>query len=223
MAQYNIPGSEIETLKKISELSDSVFAELSEVLKKTAETTDQLRFASKISDQIKSVGAPDVKAFVKTISSLYAVKAASGKTAEAVAIDIKETVDSAKPADFGPEKTSVLQNRIRAWLLIDSSLSLFAKTFEVMASHDKVFCGVRIFSDIRPIFSEQPDSISASVPVHTINISYHHSGRHEEFFAAMSVSDLAALRKALERAEKKNATLKDLINKSGIRYLEEGQ
>jgi hypothetical protein len=54
-----------------------------------------------------------------------------------------------------------------------------------------------------------------------LRIGYHQDGEHTEFSVAMNTDDVRATLKAMERAERKAATLKSFIQKSGIPYFED--
>jgi hypothetical protein len=96
-----------------------------------------------------------------------------------------------------------------------------AKAMSVITGQDRIFCGARVFSDLRPVFLQSPDEITAAAVIHTLNLSYHHQGQHKELFIAMNPTDLGKLKQVIERAEKKSGALKAYVRKSGIRYLED--
>jgi len=53
-----------------------------------------------------------------------------------------------------------------------------------------------------------------------LKIHFHKGNRHEEFFVALDTNDVRTLRAVLDRAEKKEAALRALLQTSGITYLD---
>ena len=105
-------------------------------------------------------------------------------------------------------------------LSVDRAIAITAKARAVAAEQHNVFCGVKIYSDIRPIFSAAADSIPGALVLHNLKIRYHQSGEQKEIYFALENSELNDLRMAVERAEKKAKQLRAVIAKSGIDYLE---
>jgi hypothetical protein len=85
-----------------------------------------------------------------------------------------------------------------------------------------VFCSARILSDLRPVFQEPPTAASASVIIHNLQIGFHDSGTgdHKEFYVALDAGDLDILKKIIVRAEQKTASLKAILAKANVPYLE---
>ena len=142
------------------------------------------------------------------------------RTAPEVAADIKETIDRQQPQGFPLDKTDLVRQRIAKLLSVGGWLAVLAKAQNVRGDQERLFCAARILSDVRPVFGNTPDSISAAVVVHSLNITYHQDGEHKDFYVALDTNDLRNLKKTVERAEKKHETLKSLIQKSTIRYFD---
>ena len=91
-----------------------------------------------------------------------------------------------------------------------------------MTENDRIFCGARILSDIRPVFTDSLESASAAVIIHNLQIGFHDSGTgvHKEFYVALDNQDIQKLKEIILRAEKKTQALKAILNKSSVPYLE---
>ena len=117
-------------------------------------------------------------------------------------------------------RRDVLQNRLTTLLGFDDSLGVTAKAVDVMTEKSRVFCGARILSDIRPVFATGSDSATSAVIIHNLQIGYHSSGDHQEFYVALDTEDIKTLKGLIVRAEKKTLALKGMLSKAGMNYLE---
>ena len=223
MSNINIPKRQYTVLNKIAELSEPQFSELLNSLNEIEASLSAQEFSNHLSKKVKSIPENDVEDVVALLCGLYPAKENNNKTASEIASDIKDTVKYEKPLIFTLEKSAVLEDRINKLLSVDKAIAITAKAHDVVTEHQHTFCGARIFSDIRPVFTAAADSVSAAVVVHTLNISFHHAGDHKEIFVALDKSDIEVLKKVIERAERKSKALESIIKKTGVAYLEEGE
>jgi hypothetical protein len=223
MAIINIPRKQYAVLSKLAELSEPQFAELIKGLNEIGASLSPTDFSKHLSENVKTIPADDLSGLVKMLCGLYPAKENHNKTPAQIGLDVKETAVDEKPQIFPPERAAILETRINKLLSIDKAIAITAKAQDVVTEHPRVFCAARIFSDIRPVFSAEADSVSAAVVVHTLNITYHQEGDHKEFFVTMDNADIDELKKAIERSEKKYKVLQSLIQKSGVTYLKGGE
>ncbi|SRR6266404_2568437 len=223
MARINIPRSEFRVLKDIAQLSETSFAEFLNALVEIEPTVNQIDIAGLLLNRVTSINAADVKAFLRTILSLYQMMDAKQRTAQEIAGDIKETIEHEEPQGFPMAKIGVLAERIQQMLAIGGLIAIAAKAINVMLEQHRIFCGARILSDIRHVFTASAESASAALLVHSLNISFHQGGQHKEFYVALTTNELQTLKKAVERAEKKTESLKALVERSGVTFLSDGE
>jgi hypothetical protein len=221
MAQLKIPTSEYAAFEKLARLDDASLASLAKALEEVAPRIVELDLAKALEHKITSIPPADLRMFTRTLGALSAARASKGRSVDEIAKDVRETIVSEKPKDFPVDLLPALEVRLKHLLSIGDVFGFLAKAMSVLTEHDHVFCGARVMSDVRPIFGDSPNEISAAMLVHTLNISYHESGQHKEFYAAMNPSDLQRLKKVIERAESKSNTLRSYVQKSGVRYLED--
>jgi hypothetical protein len=75
-------------------------------------------------------------------------------------------------------------------------------------------------SDARTVFNQTGTEALGTMVVHNLNIKYSENGQFKEVFIALDDADIAKLRRVLDRAETKTATLEKLIEKTGVRYFD---
>jgi hypothetical protein len=99
---------------------------------------------------------------------------------------------------------------------------MLAKARGVHTDHENTFCGVRILTDLRPVFdidvTQEPVGF---VLAHMLKISYHHARSHTNIHIAMDKIDVDNLIQALQRAKDKAATLSAVADKCGYPILAE--
>jgi len=220
MARINIPKSEYGVLRDLAELPDASFASLFNGLSEISPNVNKLDFSSALAPKLPTIDPLDLKAFLRTIFSLYRMLDVKGRTPQTLTKEVKETIDQERITNFPQEKSEKLRERLERLLSIAGGLTIIAKARSVIGDQDKAFCGVRILSDIRPVFTVDPNSISAASVVHFLNLHYHQDAEHKEFYVALSNLDLELLKKEIERAEKKAAAMKAVVERADIRYLE---
>lgn len=220
MARINIPRSEYEVLRQIADLPQDSFSEFVNALR-SAEPKD-LDLSGQLSKKITRIKPTDLKSFSRTIFALYRLREANERTPEDLARDVQEAIERDKPQGFSAEFVSRLVARLSEILSIGGCVAMTAKATDVIGEQERIFCGARILSDMRPVFPDSPGSISAAVITHMLKISFHKSGDHRDFYVMLTPGELKTLKKVIERAEKKSESLKLFIEKSGVKLLGEG-
>jgi hypothetical protein len=223
MAILSIPKRQYAALRKLSALSEAQFEELVNGLNSIKASLSPFDFCQSLSEKTKSIPLDDIKHLVGMLCGLYPAKENNKKTASEISHDLRETLEEEKPANFPPDKFEALEDRMLKLLSIDKAIAVTAKAQDIVTDHAHVFCGAKVLSDIRPVFSASADNVSAAIVVHTLKIGYHEAREHKEFYVAMDKNDLELLCSVLERASKKASQLHEIIEKSGISYLEEGE
>lgn len=220
MAVLNIPESQSAIFKKLSALTDQQFADLIKGLGGMRASLSIETFSKRLAAATTSIPAEDIDDYVTLLCGLYPVMENFDKSSQQVAGDIRETLKQIKRLDFAPDEATQVGSRMEKLLGIGNAIAVTAKALDVTTEHQNVFCGVKIYSDIRPIFSPSANSVEGAVVLHSLNISYHQGRDHKEIYFALEDGELNELKTAIERAEKKAKLLRDAISKSGINYLE---
>ncbi len=216
----NIPSEALPDLKTIAGLEDELFNALILAIQETEPTLTRGQMARRIAEKVKLPEAT-LRAVLGTAFVLFNLKEKSG-----VAIQSQELADSivnsevvGKSADFPAATKSKLGARLVQLIALDTPLGITSKAVDVMTEHERIYCGARILSDIRPVFSGKTDSASGAVIVHNLQIGFHQMGKHQEFYVALDTDDIKALKSVIERAEQKTVALESILKKSNVPYL----
>ena len=95
------------------------------------------------------------------------------------------------------------------------NFDIVAKAWDLKTDDERVFCGARILTDMRPVFGPNvKDGPKAMAVVHLLKLGFDRVGdpkRHNEFHVSLDAEDLGSLRKLIERAEDKASTLRNSV------------
>lgn len=110
-----------------------------------------------------------------------------------------------------------------SFLINDEHVFYSARGRDLITEYGQVFLNGRIITDIRPIFGidveQQP---SCGLIVHNLHIHYQQESEssHKDIYITLDSSDVRALKELLERAEKKEASLLSIMEKSGMKKIQ---
>ena len=170
-----------------------------------------------ISDGVKSVNSGEITKLVESLASLHRLLSRPGATPSKLASDVMAAVSDIQGFKI-PEGVD-LTARLSALLELGCFNIVAIKAKELQTLCERTLCETRVLTDIRPVFGESgANAPTAMIVIHTLKLGYHDSGtgRHKEFYVAMDASDIAELRKALDRATEKAQSLKPVVDKTGI-------
>jgi len=212
-----IPDRHRPGLIKIRLVREEDFAELVWALENSAVVARFPLLSSRVASQVKLLNKTEIDDILRTLLSLASSLADSEVSVDKVASDLVDAMRASAREDLrlSPENEDVFKNRIVRLLNI-SSLNMSAKACRVRTDYPGVFCDAKILSDIRPVFDKPGDKPIGSVINHTLRIEYHEEGDHKEFYVALDTEDLSKLKRTLERAETKAASLKAYLKNSNM-------
>ncbi len=222
MTLLNIPKDDLLVLKTIAELEESKFAALASALRDSKPSLTREQFVTQIAEVAKSIQQPEMRSILKVVFTLYALNDRMRISSKELAnVVTKSAVQSSvKEVPFPSDKVGLLSARLDILLSFGKSIGVSAKAWDVLTEHERIFCGARILSDLRPVFAESLETASASVIVHNLQIGFHQNGKHQDFYVALDTDDVQALKEVIVRAEKKTIALCSILKKANVDYLE---
>ena len=112
-----------------------------------------------------------------------------------------------------------LASRIERLLTCDA-IRVYSKASAVGTSHERIFATAQILTDLRPVFRDDETSYpqpEGALLTHTLSLHYISSdGTHDNFFVVLDDDDIETMRKSLDRAMNKAASMRQLILESGL-------
>lgn len=116
------------------------------------------------------------------------------------------------------EQFSLVDKRLSLLLSKDGPIRLQAKAVELMTAQERLMREVRIFSDIRPVFTsnESVSKPSAAIVAHTLRVAYYQDGELKTFYVSMDYGDLMQLDNQVQRAKDKASELDKLLKAADV-------
>jgi hypothetical protein len=152
---------------------------------------------------------------ISLVVSLLSLHFSHGWGTEVIAERV--TQDESLTAD--PDKLAAL----RDWLISVMSnpvIVSLAKAEDIRQEYQRVFHLVRIFSDLRPVFGEQPaEAPVGALITHMLKLDYYTAQGHDEIHIALDDDDLEELELAVSRARMKSKSLAEFLKSAGIANL----
>jgi hypothetical protein len=220
---FKVPREQISHIKKFLELPDEKVAGFLAALAKAGPQFNVSDLAAEISGPL-DIPHSLAEGIIRVLASLYLTRVL-GQPIEKF-LDQQVFVALRREEAFSAEKVQDQWHKLRKFLIaalsLERSVGTAAKAGPVLTQHERIFIDARIMTDLRPIFhldvSEKPD---AAVIVHMLRISQrdNYGNRSDEYFALDS-NDIALMKVIIERATKKEKTLKGIMESSGVTVLD---
>jgi hypothetical protein len=219
MPTLTIPEAALPDLRNIADADQQFFDSLIAAIKETGPTLTGGQFERKIAERITPPDKTTLNAILRTSFFFYNLKEKAEVSAKELGEAVATSPIVANSSEFSEENRKRLQDRLVLLLSLDHSLGVTSKAVDVMTEHERTFCSARIISDIRPVFTDDPEEASGAVVIHNLQIGYHQGGEHHECYFALDSDDISELKKVIDRAEKKTVALVSILRKSGVPYL----
>lgn len=171
--------------------------------------------------------APKIEFDKNKIAGIVAMLASLYRTMEDTPID--EFVDDVYDAAITLEKISTIEiewddikNDLKTALSSDHTFGVTSKAMDILGHYPNTYCSSRLITDIRPVFGQDTNECPpASMVVHTLRISSHQETQGTtDYYVSLDSQDLKELRRIIERALKKETTLKSVIKDTKMQYLD---
>ena len=221
-----VPNEQVVHIKKFLELPADKIAGFLDALSKAGPRFNVYDLSGEVSNRL---GLPNdlTEGIVLVLASLYLTRDAQSTPIEKF-VDQEVSVALKKAEAFSEKEGDVQWAKLRKFLIaalsLESTVGTAAKAGYVMTQHERVFVGARILTDVRPIFhlnvSEKPDS---AVIIHMLRITQRdHFGNQADQYFALDSNDIRSMKALVDRALKKEETLKGLMKDSGVTVLPPG-
>jgi hypothetical protein len=218
-----IPPAHIAILKKWLELPTEQVAKFSRALERARPYFNGHELAAAI---IPDCGlSPQlVSDIVQVLISVYRTGEPEKPFESFLDGQVRPALEHAKTFSEGKEEQD--WERLRSFLLhaisLEGTLGTTAKAGFVLTEHEKIFDGIRIMTDFRPIFhvdvSEKPN---AGLIIHMVKFTYRDKRGHKfDSYYALDSNDVAIMKGALDRAVEKEKSLRKAMNEAGLSVLD---
>lgn len=218
MAQIsNIPDEAKPGLANLISLDDQTVDVLVAGIDRTPRIVSETGRATALAESFDTKHQEAMRAVLGTLISLAGVQSQLGVSPAQLARNVSRMMEASGDAALRlGDKAGEFEARLTRLLSTDG-LTILAKTREVMSEHHNLFCSSRVISQIVPIFTTDLEGPPGALAIlHSLRISYHEGSELRSFYVAMDGTDLKELRATLERADLKEASLKQSLIRGEI-------
>jgi hypothetical protein len=164
---------------------------------------------------------PDLPEIIKALVNLQTGQTLTELNVPQFVLEVCSGLESARDfSEFTTDTRARLGKRLEGFLTLGGSLAITSKALGILTDHEHIFVGSRILTDVRTVFQEDVvEPPAGAVIVHMLGVHYHEGLTHKEIFFALDARDLMELKKAIDRASKKEEALKELLSRADVQYL----
>lgn len=215
--RYRIPNDRLKAFFKLVELNDNSYQELMASFSNSTPLYKPDKLISKLVAETSSISRDDAEDIIATVMPLYRLQIESTlsipdfvdefcKSIEQSAVD-KKVIDG---------QLNDLKKRLIEILNV-KSIAIASRAIEIISEHEHVFSDSRVFTDVRPIFTQNPqDTPEVTVIIHNLKISYFDDKKNKEFFIALDSTDLQKLIDVLERSKTEAESVRAFLKKANL-------
>jgi hypothetical protein len=222
LSRLSIPVRFRAGIAALAALPEEPFSELLKAIQEKISADTPELAASQLGERLPFIPKSELAKIISAIASLQSLDSRSHVRTSTLAADISDSLSSDSPELAKGISSEVLKSRVKLVVEAESIHITTAKLSELQAEVERSFCRARVLTDLRAAFSDDASELPRGMTVlHTLQIGYHDdTGRHKEFFVTLESEDLAEIKEAIERAEKKKKTLEELLAKADCRLFE---
>ncbi len=225
---FTVPHRDVASLRELLKLEDEQVSSLLTALSKSPPEFNFRDLAVRVSAPASNISFEVTQGIILVLVSLY-------RTADKREVPIAEFLDNDALPSFSEAGVFTSGDKDREWhrlrsfllaaLSEERSVGTAAKAGPVQTDHDHIFSGARILTDLRPIYHlNVAETLSAATVVHMLKITHrdNYQRKFDSYFALDS-NDLEAIKGLIERAQKKEETLRQAMKDTGVTILAAGQ
>ncbi len=223
LANLTIPERYQEGVSKIRELDldtvRSVRAALDRSVESTESSEERIKPALAAAAAIETISppgsAPDFRKITEALVAMYAVRSAYEFPIPRFIDEVADALESIPNPELrlSPDEKSAFKEKLLILLNADV-FGIVAKVDDLRTENERIFCHARVLTDLRPVFGSNVEKGPvAMLLTHNLKIAFHESGRKgdHEFYVSLDAADLQELKRTIERAEAKAASLKAIL------------
>lgn len=216
---FQIPAEHVAAVAKMTAMPKSSVDALITALKDAPLSADTDEIATRIGSRIPGISVAELETVLDSLYDLYFIRELAGVPKGVFLEDFMDGLQRADQLGIRKEDLQKLRGKFDRLLNIES-FNLLSKAKRLQRDGERLYCDVKILSDVRPVFRDRPTLRPAgAVITHTLMLGYHEGGEHKEFHLVLDRVDLDDLRDAINRAEAKDNTLRRLLSEQRLANL----
>ena len=191
-----IPKSQATILGKLLQYDVAKLETLLEIFRSAHADLFPVGLAKEVT-KLAGIREKEAMPVVQALLSVYATRASHKTPVESF---LQEVCDAMMELGLKPSHGNwePFKKFISELLNLKGTIEVTSKAMSILIGNERNFSGARIFTDIRPVFKENPsDPPAGAVIVHTIGLNYLEGHVRKDFFLALDSRDLKILKEVI--------------------------
>jgi hypothetical protein len=222
LARIRIPPWQKAAFKALATLGAQERAGLLQTVSTLTPTLDLEEIGKSLSAN-SSIDSDTASGILDVLVGLHGVRENLGLDLNEFIREVRRAAEEDQDQTLIPKDWAEFAQFLTNILSLDTGLAAAAKALFVSQEYPNLYCKARVLTDLRPIFGARVEDLpTALVTAHALKITYHSGTSTEDFFVALDRKDISDLISVLERAIKKDDSLKRLTQSKGLTLLSVG-
>lgn len=218
--KLQVPPRDEPLLARFIQMAPEEVASLLQSLREEQPSLDIEELADSIANRF-GLDRGQVGEVVRFLSNLSIARQAFGMPIDEFVTELRSAIETAGKKNLFPGDWASFEATVSEALSGDNALAISSKALDTSSDNERNYCYARVLTDLRPIFRADVEQAPvAMVAVHTLKIVHHNQGEHRDFFVTLDLKDLEQLSELLQRAIKKESSLKALMADKNLTFLE---
>ena len=211
---FQIPEHHEEAVKTLLHLEAGQRDAIVGALEKAPVVASKADLVSHLCDSVPMGNCAEVvQDILDALLSLEYGRNVLGRSSHDFATDLCQAAKGQQlaPQDLQWER---LEDQLSRIFSCHRSVGRLSKALAIVEEEERIFMDSRIISDLRPVFEDDPSAAPVCTLVtHHLKIDYLEKGGSLEFYVAMDRRDLERLKCVVDRAIRKERTLRQLAER----------
>lgn len=222
MVKIRIPDQIKPGLQNLIDIKKNDFDKLIDIIQSAPAELDIDILLTHFKKNLEGINEQEIKDLLKTFISLFTFFETSNKTVTELTIDlISAIISDQNLPDFSDEELSLLEDRLRALLEVNSPFKLATKAVKLLRDNERIYLDASVITDIRPVITKKHEiNLTGALILHTLKIEYQDINGTQEFYVTLDNQDVQNLRKKLEESEEEINSIKKVISQANIIHLD---
>jgi hypothetical protein len=222
MPTINIPERNFIGIKLLLELSEQESEILRQQLEKIPPCLTKADILDNLKVNLEDFNKQTIDDIVDFLLSANDFRIHQNLTKNEIIESISSFVVTKKLSEL-PEGYDLdfVKSRLSVYLGVEGQISLISKIRSIYSEHQKIYSSSRVFTEVRPVFDENIESIPAAIILHNLKVNYMEDNVSKSFSIVLDDSDIDTLISSLERAKRKRELIKTSLNKAKLVFVEQ--
>jgi hypothetical protein len=212
-----IPAPYRPGFASIKQLSPDTFELIASALEKAPLAGGLKELTAAVVQQVPVLKQQEIKDIIRAVFSLGVFMTDEDTPLSENLSNLSRAMQTSDKPELtlSDHESAAFEKRLERLLTI-KTVVISSKVQRLRLEYPVTFHDAMILTDMRPVFDKPEERPVGCAISHTLEITYHEHGDHKEFFVVLDDDDLETIKKAIQRAEVKSASMKSLLKVANL-------